>query len=429
MNFDTEKQKLLLEYLISSPDIFALCRGIVKPEYFDIDLRNTVKFIFDFYDKYSDIPDPLIVKAETKVTLNVHKGLNTQLQYCMQEVELFCQFSAMKRAILRSAELINDGEFGGVSDLVRDALLVSLNKDLGLRYFEDPESRLEKMLLSPPVVPTGWDDVDEALYGGIGRKELLLFAAPSGGGKSLALANLGLNLMKRKKNVLYVSFELSPEIIAQRFDTMLTGVSRKVWKENVEVILDTLHVERESHGDLFIIQMPSGTKSHQVNAYLKEFYLHYKQAPDILLLDYLDLMAPNSGTSDGVWEKDKAVSEESRNLGVEWNIPVASASQLNRSSVGQEIHNHAMIAGGISKINTCDNLITILFDETRRRKGEIQFQFGKTRNSDAVGSMLDLDWIDMHLRIQSKGSGRLALKPKAKPIPEKKKGIIDMMNI
>ena len=56
MEAKTTKQQLLLEYLVSSVDTFALCKSIVKPEYFDPELRRSVEFIHDYYDKYSSIP-------------------------------------------------------------------------------------------------------------------------------------------------------------------------------------------------------------------------------------------------------------------------------------------------------------------------------------------------------------------------------------
>ena len=48
---DTQKQKLLMEYLISSSDTFALCQNIINPTYFDPELRNAVAFIKDNYEK------------------------------------------------------------------------------------------------------------------------------------------------------------------------------------------------------------------------------------------------------------------------------------------------------------------------------------------------------------------------------------------
>jgi len=138
----------------------------------------------------------------------------------------------------------------------------------------------------------------------------------------------------------------------------------------------------------------------------------------------MDLMDPNSGSHDNVWDKDKQVAEEVRNIAAEWNFPIASATQLNRSAVGQEKHTHAMIAGGISKINTCDTWVTISLDDVRKQKGEIVLHFNKTRNSDAVGSSLVMKWDPRKLRITDKDAApRLELKKKT---PEKK-SILDLM--
>jgi len=257
MNFDTEKQKLLLEYLISSPDTFTLCRGIIKPEYFNIELKNAVHFVLSHFDKYNSLPDAKIIKAETKVQLNLHDAGPNEINYCAKEIETFCRYSGMKNAVFKSADMIDKGEFDGVSDLVKEALMISLTKDLGLRYFDDPKSRLERMLNGKGVEPTGWSEFDEAMYGGIGRKELILFSASSGGGKSITLANLGLNFLETKRNVLYVTLELDPDIVAQRFDTMITGISKKTWKDHVGEISEGVRLAGKNHGTLDIVYMPS----------------------------------------------------------------------------------------------------------------------------------------------------------------------------
>ena len=104
--------------------------------------------------------------------------------------------------------------------------------------------------------------------------------------------------------------------------------------------------------------------------------------------------------------KDKFVSEEMRNLGKEYDALMISASQLNRTAIDQDRHHQGMIAGGISKINTADNVITIKQTDRTRAVGEILFQFIKTRSSNAVGRSIYLDWNSTSLLIQDSLEGR-----------------------
>jgi hypothetical protein len=97
--------------------------------------------------------------------------------------------------------------------------------------------------------------------------------------------------------------------------------------------------------------------------------------------------------------KDKYVSEELRNFAIEQNILFVTASQLNRSSVDEVEFDHSHISGGISKINTADNVVGIFTSRAMRERGRAQIQFMKTRSSSGVGQKLDLNFDINSLRI------------------------------
>lgn len=400
---DIKKQKLLVEYLLSSVDTFALCQGIVQPSYFDPELRNSVKFIKDYYEQYNTTPEPDQVEAETGVDYKSRVVSRDQVDYCANEIETFCKERAIEKAIITAPELLKKGDYGSIEKMIKDAITVSLHRNLGLRYFDGVEERLERMSVENVTQPTGWTDIDNLLFGGISRKEILLVSANSGGGKSITLANLAFNFANQGKNVLYISLELSEDVVAQRFDTMYTGVSRRNWKDHKSEIVTTLSVQRDNNGIIDIIQMPSGTTANDIRAYLKEYYLHYDMMPDLLVLDYLDNMRPNEHVSaDNVWEKDKRCSEQLRQIAVDYNMFCATASQLNRSAVGATHHDHSQIAGGISKINVADVYWSIIMTDTMRAAGEMTVVLQKTRNSDGVGNVVYLKWDSSHLRILDK---------------------------
>lgn len=409
---DTKKQKLLIEYLLSSTDTFSLCSGIVRSEYFDPEFRNSVSFIRDYFEEYHTTPDPVQVEAESGIEFKKREIRKDQISYCADEIETFCKRKAIEQAILSSPSLIDKGDYGGVEAAVKDALMVSLNRNLGLRYFATIDERIERMMTNGHTEPTGWDIVDELLFGGISRKELILFAANSGGGKSITLANLGVNFVEKGLNVLYISLELSEDIVAQRFDTMFTGISRKDWKERSSEVGTRVKAQnKDGTGVLDIVQMKSGTTANDIRAYLKEYYLHYDMMPDLLVCDYLDKMNPNEKVSaDNVFEKDKRCSEQLRDIGIDHNMFIATASQLNRSAVGATHHDHSQIAGGISKINESDIYISIVLDDIKKAAGEIMFSFQKTRNSDGVGKVVHLKWDNKYLRIRNPDNNQEALK-------------------
>jgi hypothetical protein len=397
---NNNKQKLLIEYLISSPDTYALCKSIVRAEYFSPRLRNTVDFIHDYYDKYNSIPSIDQIEVETDVKLKEHKTTHDQIAYCLKEIETFCKQEALKAAIFSAPELIEAENYGQVSAAISDALLVSLNHNLGLDYFNDPVARIKKQASQPLRTPTTWHKFDDALYGGLARTELLLLSANSGGGKSITLANLAINFVMQNLSVLYITLELSENLISRRFDTMFTGVSSILWQSKHKELAPTLIAIGDVAAKLVIKHMPSGTNCNTIRAYLKEFELKYNYIPDMLIVDYLDLMGANEHVSaDNVWEKDKRATEQLRDIGEDYNMFLATASQQNRAAIGAEVLHQGHIAGGISKVNTADIHVSILLDPSMKASGEIGFVFLKTRNSDGVGKTVYLKWDNTQLRI------------------------------
>lgn len=396
------KQQLLLEYLISSADTFAVCKSIVKPDYFNPEYRKTVEFVHDYYDKYSALPSPEQISAETDVNLAVRQITKDQIAYCSDEVEKFCRRKALEQAVLAAPAYIDKDNGDAIEQLVRNALSVSLSRDLGTDYFEDTQERLNRLLETPPRTPTLWDPFDDLINGGLARTEMLLFSANSGGGKSITLANLAENFLLQGLNVLYLSFELSEDMIAQRFDTMFTGVPTVAWRSKYKDIIKTVGDVAPNVGKLTIKRMPTGTNANAIRAYLKEFELTKGYIPDLLIADYLDIMGPNGKVSgDNVSEKDKQVAEQFRDILFDYNMFGATASQQNRSAIDAQELNHSHIAGGLTKVNTVDIYVSIIMTLTMKAAGEIGFAFLKTRSSDGVGKTVYLKWDNTSLRIKN----------------------------
>jgi hypothetical protein len=120
-----------------------------------------------------------------------------------------------------------------------------------------------------------------------------------------------------------------------------------------------------------------------------------------MLVDYLDLMMPaqRKVPPTDLFIKDKFVSEELRNFAVEHDILFATASQLNRAAVEEVEFDHSHISGGLSKIQTADNVIGIFTSNAMRERGRYQVQFMKTRSSSGVGQKVDLAFDVSGLRI------------------------------
>jgi archaellum biogenesis ATPase FlaH len=322
-------------------------------------------------------------------------------EWFIDEFEKFCRHKALEGAILTSTDLIEKSDYGAVEKIIKDAVGIGLAKHMGTDYWLDPGARIEHVRNSRGSTSTGWKGIDHKLYGGFNKGELNIFAAASGGGKSLFLQNLALNWAQQGFNVVYISLELSEELCSMRFDSMLTGYTTKELFKNVEDVDLKIRMQGKSAGGLQIVQLKNGITVNDLNSYLKEFEVKSGKKIDAICVDYLDLMMPAQSkvSPSDLFIKDKFVSEELRNFAVEHDFLLATASQLNRSAVEEIEFDHSHISGGLSKIQTADNVIGILTSQAMRERGRYQVQFMKTRSSAGVGQKVDLAFDVGGLRI------------------------------
>ena len=406
--YTEDMQKLYVEFLLSDPELYARCQAIVDAEYFDRKFRKSVRFIQEHATGYSVLPTPDQIEAQTGVKFTLVKDVDERHQdWFLDDFEQFCKHKALANAILSSTDLLEENLFGAVEKLIKDAVQVSLAKNLGTDYYVDPADRLRNLKTLNGGTSTGWETMDSKLFGGFNKGELNIFAGGSGAGKSIFLQNLAINWSLMKLNVVYISLELSEQLTAMRMDAMNTGYSTKELYRNLDDVDLRIKMQKKKAGAIQIAQLVSGCTVNDIRAYLKEYTVQTGIRPDCILIDYLDLMMPvqQKVLPSDLFIKDKFVSEELRNLAVELDILFATASQLNRGAVDEIEFDHSHIAGGLSKIQTADNVIGIFSSRAMRERGRIQIQFMKTRSSSGVGQKVDLEFDGSTLRISDLPEG------------------------
>jgi hypothetical protein len=401
--YTAELQQLFIEFLVQDKDLFLRVNNILEASYFNRPLRKTVQFLQDHVASYGALPTNDQISALTGIKL---AGIGDTVDdrhksWFIDEFETFCKHKALEAAILQSADLVEKGEFGEVERIIKEAVQVGLAKHMGINYWDDPKERINAARHERAGTSTGWKSVDYKLFGGFNPGELNIFAAASGGGKSLFLQNLALNWSLMGKNVLYVSLELSEQLSGLRLDGMLTGMNTKAIFNDVEGTALKVGIQGKNAGKLQIIQVPNGITTNDLTSYMREFEVQNGVRIDAMLVDYLDLMTPAGRkiNASDLFIKDKYVSEELRNFAVENNVLFATASQLNRSAVEEVEFDHSHISGGLSKIQTADNVIGIFTSQAMRERGRYQIQFMKTRSSSGVGQKVDLAFDIEGLRI------------------------------
>lgn len=401
-DYNIDVQILFLRMMVTNAELYTRVMNIMNVQNFDKSLRPVAEFLVEHTKKFNVMPDPLQISATTGTTVDVITELDEgHYEWFLEEFEKFTKRQELERAILKSADLLEKGDYDPVEKLVKDAVQISLQRDMGTDYFADPKGRLMALKSNNGQNSTGWPSMDQKLYGGFNRGELQIFAGGSGSGKSLFMQNLAVNWTQAGLSGVYITLELSEGLCSMRIDSMMTDTSsREIFKDIENVEMKVKMVARKS-GKLRIKYMPAQSTVNDIRAYCKELQIQTGMKIDFLCVDYLDLLMPVSAkvSPSDLFVKDKYVSEELRNLAKELNVLFVTASQLNRAAVEEIEFDHSHISGGISKINTADNVFGIFTSRSMRERGQYQLQLMKTRSSSGVGQKIELEFNIETLRI------------------------------
>ena len=417
-DYGLEVQRLFLEMMLQDAESYVRVQNIYNAENFDRSLRPAAEFIARHSDEHKTLPAAEQIAAATGIRLNNIADLNEgHFEWFMSEFESFTRRQELERAILKSADLLEKGEYDPVEKLIKDAVQISLTKDMGTDYWSDPRERINKYFNSGGQVSTGWPQMDRILYGGFSRGELNIFAGGSGSGKSLVMMNIALSWLQAGLSGVYVSLELSEELCALRTDAMLSGMSTKEIRKDIDQTELKVKLVSKKAGQYRIKALPAQSNINDIRSYIKEVQVQTGLKVDFVMVDYLDLLMPVSAkvSPNDLFVKDKYVSEELRNLAKELNVLFVTASQLNRSAVEEIEFDHSHISGGISKINTADNVFGIFTSRAMRERGKYQIQCMKSRSSTGVGMKIDLDYNIETMRITDPGEESASVNSFRKP--------------
>ena len=405
-DYGLEVQKLFLEMMLEDATAYVRVANIYKPENFDKSLRPAAEFIKEHSDKHKTMPDRLQISATTGIKLQSVPDLNDgHFDWFMGEFESFTKRQEIERAVLKAADLLEAGDFDPIEKLIKDAVQISLTKDMGTDYFADPAARINKYFNSGGQVSTGWPQLDRLLYGGFSRGELNIFAGGSGSGKSLVMMNIALNWLQQGLSGVYITLELSEELTSLRTDAMLTQMSTKDIRKDIDTTTMKVMLVGKKSGQYRVKGLPAQSNINDIRSYIKEVQIQTGIKVDFMMIDYLDLLMPVSAkvSPNDLFVKDKYVSEELRNLAKELGVLMVTASQLNRSAVEEIEFDHSHISGGISKINTADNVFGIFTSRAMKERGKYQIQCMKSRSSTGVGQKIDLEYNIETMRITDEG--------------------------
>ena len=366
--YGTAFQVKVLSSLLTDLKFLQTSSDILNGDIFDSDSNKwLVNEIIDYFLKHKTVPtlDVLKIKIneiEDKVlqvaiidTLReVWKHIeSTDLDFVKEKCLDFCKNQVLKNAILESVNLLENQDYDGIKSLIDKSMSVGLERDIGHEYITSLEERLTDSVRM--VVPTGWDIIDEVMDGGLGAGELGVIVAPAGIGKTWMLQAIGASGIQKGLTVVHYSLELNQTYVGLRYDTVFSGITTgniKFYKEDVQKKIDQLK------GNLYVKYYPTRSATVQtINAHMKQLEMQSIK-PDMVIVDYADIVKP-LGTFR---EKRHSIGdnyERLRELAGEFEIPVWTASQANRSSLEEDVIDASKVSEDYSKVMTSDFVMSI----------------------------------------------------------------------
>ena len=368
---------------------------VMSSAYFDLKyLSFLCERYYSYYEKYKTFPTLAILITIIKEDLSKSKDhvLRDQiieylhrmktnpdvgdLQYVKDKSLEFCKRQAFKDALEQSVELIQTEKYESVINIMKEAISVGMPNTAGHNFFDDIEARFVQ--INRQVCPTGLDRIDsqDILRGGLGRGELGVIAANTGVGKSHFLVAMGCAAMKAGKNVIHYTFELSEHDTGKRYDSNLCNIpSNEIIERKKEVIDKYNSMEL---GKLIIKEYPTGSASvmtlrnHIEKLTLKGF------KPSLVTVDYADVMK-SSKSYDSLRHELKLIYTELRNLAVELNIPIWTASQANKDSSKSDVVGLENLGESYGKAQVADVVLSISRKPMEKSTGSGRIFVAKNR--------------------------------------------------
>ena len=345
-----------------------LCE-IIDKKFFESDANKwIVQEIKDYYDEYKKEPTLDVFKGQVskldnpslkKSVVEQLKAVYTQIgqddfEYVKNEFTSFCINQNMKNVILQSVDLLKSGNYDRIKDLVDKAMKVGVESDLGMDYLLDFEERFSET--GRETVATGWDCIDDLMGGGIGPGELGVVVAPSGVGKTWALAALGAAAVRAGKTVVHYTLELSQHYVGLRYDTVFTHIPSTDLKEKKDEVFAKL---KRLPGKLKVKYFPpKGASSKTIQLHIEKM-IAAGNKPDLIIVDYADLLLSHSNKTDSTYAEQGGVYIDLRGMSGELQIPIWTASQTNRSAIDSEVIEADKIADSYAKVMNADFIMSL----------------------------------------------------------------------
>lgn len=424
-------QEALTAIICYHDDGARVLRGMLSPRDFDPFYRHIVSEAYGFLDNYDTVPSEHTIdiietckesrSQDADVYDSILHSLQTtkdtvNLEYALDHARRFIRYQRLKQGVLRASEELQRGteEATIKAESVLRESIENHNEtiDPGVNV-TDPDQFLRFLDEdSLEVFPCGIDVFDRR---GIGpaRKQLFIFGAPTGRGKTWYFQWLMRHYIQRRIKAACITLELSEDDVCARLSQCFFSVTKRQYEDGVPVIRFKKHgegstirqVERMirnrpslrdddihshlvgkmrkllSRPPLFVKEFPTGSLTiEELEGYLDFLEARHRFIPDVLLIDYADLMQTDMRN----YRRSVAdLYTRLRGLAVKRNIAVVTASQLNKqASQKTTVAGSEHLAEAYAKADPADWVFTYNQTPEERERGLARIHIAKGRNEE-----------------------------------------------
>ena len=422
--FGDNFQSKIIYHIITNSDFAIQILDVIKPEFFSNEnYRTLITMIIRWNDKYRTIPsfdnlntlsmkvykdDDIMSEFMTTMINDIKNNTTTNdMEHIIDETVEFCRQQAFRNAVLESVDLVKNEQYDGIESLFQYAMSAGMKKDLGHDYFADVNSRV---LQRRNPIATGFPMFDGYISGGLSGGDLGIILAGTGVGKSMVLTFMAADAVRQGKKVLYFTFELSELLVGLRLDAKVTGIPLTNLLTDIDGGLRTRIANRleemqktSPSSQLKIKFWPTGTATiSMLYNYILQLQ-HVGFVPDIIFVDYLDLIKPTHFYKDKRYEL-QGITEELRGMAGTKNIPMWSASQTNREGWDSSIVGLKTISESSAKAFVADLVLSIGRGQRLVDEGRACYYIAKSRlGPDKIPFTGEFDTSILNFTIDSEG--------------------------
>jgi len=407
--FDDQFQTRIAALAVSDTEFMRRTSHVLKPEFFEeIGEASLVNLALNHFKRYGEAPGGpvLFQKIKDEITAGIIRKDSAKLvaeafkrvrdvgpgdrEYVEDKVVEFARHQAVSLAVLKSVDLIEKKKFDKIEEEIKAAIQIGINEDgTAYDYFDKIKDRTANRIdaasgMKPPRgITTGNLKMDEILFHkGWGRRELVSIMGGAKSGKTTALIGFAKAASLKGFNVLYVTLEVSADIIAQRLDASMSDTMIKELEKHIHDVESKIAALGAKAGKLKIHEYPSGTFTPNMLRRLLKRYSATGQKFDLVVVDYADIMAPNFRYNDPI-ENSKSVYVDLRAIAFEEDVAMLTATQTNREGYKSTVAKAEHVAEDFNKVRTVDLMISINVTDEERSKGEARLYFAASRNQES----------------------------------------------